>query len=62
MGTQEPDKCMFCEEELEEWHYEYFQENGQRAEGSNLDICKDCIKKLNSMLSHLAESKSGDRE
>ena len=53
MGSQEPDKCVFCDEELEKWGYEYFEENGERASDEfdeNLDICKDCAKKLKKIL------------
>lgn len=45
MGTQEPDKCIFCETELEEWHYEYFKENGERGI-KDMDICKECANKI----------------
>lgn len=54
MGTSKPDECIFCEEELEKWEYEYYVENGMRAgkEGDydEMDICKNCIKKLKVLL------------
>ena len=53
MGINEPDKCVFCDTELEEWEYEYFAENGERAGDTydtNLDLCKDCAKKLKKIL------------
>lgn len=56
MGQQEPDKCVFCGTELEEWDYEYFEENGERASDKfdeNLDLCKDCAKKLKKILDNL---------
>jgi hypothetical protein len=55
MGTEEPDKCIFCRTELEEYGYEYFEENGERAknpieEYDTLDICKDCVRKIKQIL------------
>jgi len=45
MGRQEPDECIFCESDLEEYSYGYFEENGERAiEG--MGICKECANKL----------------
>ncbi len=55
MGSSEPDKCMFCETDLEDWDYEYYKENGERAENpiseyDTFDICKGCIHKLKQIL------------
>ncbi len=61
MGKQEPDECIFCETSLEEWDYEYFTENGERAgDGTwenDLDICKSCAWKLKNVLESAEEPK-----
>lgn len=53
MGTM--DQCIFCKTDLEEYNYGHLEENGERAEDPNdnwnqIDICKDCIKKLKILL------------
>ena len=55
MGIKKPDECIFCGRELEDWYYECFEENGERAENSKdkfrtLDICKGCVIKLKEIL------------
>ena len=56
MGSREPDKCVFCGGDLEEWEYEYFSSNGERASeeyDEDLDLCKDCAKKLKKLLKRI---------
>lgn len=66
MGTSEPDKCIFCKDELEVWNYEYYVENGRRANGPRfhaLDICKECAIKLSSILeTPQGEENPGDKQ
>jgi len=65
MGQRKPDECMFCKKELEEWHYEYFEENGERAINSSmkyaqLKICKGCVKRLKGILDSDQDASSED--
>ena len=39
----EPDKCIFCEDNVEEWDYEYYINKKNRA--GDMNLCKDCLKK-----------------
>jgi len=53
MGTNKPDECIFCGLELEEWEYEDYTNNGERASelyDEDLDICKGCAIKLKKIL------------
>ena len=53
MGEQKADECIFCKDDLEEWDYDDFSENGNRASedfDKDLDICKDCLGKLKLLL------------
>ena len=58
MGTKTPDKCVFCNKELEEWNYEYFVENKERAcledfdDMDGMNICKDCVKRLSKLIKY----------
>lgn len=58
MGEMNPDQCIFCKADLEEWYYEHYKENGERASGDwrfNLNICKKCAWKLKNILDAVQE-------
>lgn len=57
MGEMTPDQCIFCKDDLEEWYYEHYRENGERAGDcmDSLNICKDCAKTLKKTLDALQE-------
>lgn len=65
MGKTESDKCIFCDTDLEEWSYGYFEENGERASDKydeNLNICKDCIVTLKKILAKTIHAKQKEGE